>query len=45
MHVEFALGNTHMAAGDTFDGKEVNTDVKLMVRMDSKEENYILCLY
>ena len=27
-----------MAAGDTFDGKEVNTDVKLMIHMDSMEE-------
>ncbi len=38
MHTEFALGNTHMAAGDTFDGAEVNTDIKLMVHMDSQEE-------
>ena len=38
MHAEFALGTTHMAAGDTFDGKEVNTDVKLMIHMDSMEE-------
>lgn len=38
MHAEFALGSTHMAAGDTFDGKEINTDVKLMIHMDSMEE-------
>lgn len=38
MHAEFALGGTHMAAGDTFDGQGVNTDVKLMIRMDSMEE-------
>ncbi|MBO4999032.1 MAG: VOC family protein [Lachnospira sp.] len=38
MHVEFTLGNTHIAAGDTFDGKGVNTDMKLMVHMDSMEE-------
>lgn len=38
MHVEFALGSTHMAGGDTFDGTGVNTDVKLMIHMDSKEE-------
>ncbi|MCM1024995.1 MAG: VOC family protein [Roseburia sp.] len=38
MHVEFAIGNTRMAAGDTFDRAEVNTDVKLMIHMDSEEE-------
>lgn len=38
MHVEFILGNTHMAAGDSFDSTEVNTDIKLMIHMDSKEE-------
>ena len=38
MHVEFSLGNTHMAAGDSFDSVEVNTDIKLMIHMDSKEE-------
>lgn len=38
MHVEFALGNTHMAAGDSFDGREVNTDIKLMIHLDSEEE-------
>lgn len=38
MHVEFALGNTHMAAGDTFDRVDVNTGIKLMIHMDSAEE-------
>ncbi len=34
MHVEFALGSTHMAGGDTFDGTGANTDVRLMIHMD-----------
>ena len=38
MHVEFVLGSTHMAAGDSFDGRGVNTDIKLMIHMDSEEE-------
>lgn len=38
MHVEFTLGGTRMSGGDSFDTKEVNTDVKLMVHMDAKEE-------
>ena len=38
MHVEFALGNTRMAAGDTFDSEKVNTAIKLMIHMKSKEE-------
>jgi len=38
MHVEFALGNTRMAASDSFDNAEVNTAIKLMIHMDSKEE-------
>jgi PhnB protein len=38
MHVEFSLGNTHMAASDSFDGAEVNTDIKLMIHMNSHEE-------
>ena len=37
MHAEFALGNTRMAAGDTFDNESINTAVKLMIHMDSKE--------
>lgn len=38
MHVEFTLGNTRMAAGDTFDGAGVNTDIKLMIHMEDEEE-------
>lgn len=35
MHAEFTLGGTHMAASDSFDGTQVNTDIKLMIRMES----------
>ena len=28
MHTEFALGSTHMSAGDTFDCEGRNTDIK-----------------
>lgn len=38
MHVEFALGNTHMAAGDTFDRIDIDTGIKLMIHMESEEE-------
>lgn len=38
MHVEFTIGSTHMAAGDTFDCAEGNTDIKLMIHMESEEE-------
>lgn len=38
MHVEFVLGGTRMAAGDSFDCADVNTDIKLMVHMDSEAE-------
>lgn len=38
MHVEFLLGKTRMAAGDSFDCAEVNTDIKLMIHMDSESE-------
>ena len=38
MHVEFTLGNTRMSAGDSFDTGGVNTDIKLMVHLDSKTE-------
>ena len=38
MHVEFILGNTRMAAGDTFDCAGVNTDIKLMIHLDSEAE-------
>ncbi|MCX4322548.1 MAG: VOC family protein [Lachnospiraceae bacterium] len=38
MHVEFTIGGSRMAAGDSYDCKEVNTDIKLMLHMDSEEE-------
>lgn len=38
MHVEFVIGNTGMAAGDIFDCAEVNTDIKLMIHMDSEAD-------
>lgn len=38
MHVEFVLGDTRMAAGDSYDCNGVNTDIKLMIHMDSEEE-------
>ena len=38
MHAEFALGNTRMSAGDTFETAEANTDIKLMLHMDSEKE-------
>ena len=38
MHAEFALGNTRMAAADSFDNVDVNTTIKLMIHMPSKEE-------
>lgn len=38
MHVEFLLGGTRMAAGDAFDSAEGNTDIKLMIHMDSEEK-------
>ena len=38
MHARFILGNTNMAAGDNFDCSEVNTNIRLMIDMDSKEE-------
>lgn len=38
MHVEFLLGNTRMAASDSFDSAEVNTDIKLLIHMNSMEE-------
>ena len=36
MHVEFTLGGTHMSVGDSFDIGEVNTDIKLMIHMDTQ---------
>lgn len=38
MHVEFTLGSTRLAAGDTFDTQAVNTDIRLMVHLDNQEE-------
>ena len=38
MHAEFALGNTRMAAGDSFENMNVNTAIKLMIHMDSIED-------
>lgn len=38
MHVEFAIGSTHMAAGDGDGYGGVKTGIKLMIHMDSKEE-------
>lgn len=37
MHAEFTLGNTRMAAGDSFGNENANTAIKLMIHMDSKE--------
>lgn len=38
MHVEFVLGNTRMAAGDSYKDSDVNATIKLMIHMDSKED-------
>jgi len=38
MHVEFLLGKTRMAAADSFNGADINTDIKLMIHMNSMEE-------
>lgn len=38
MHAEFVIGNTRMAGGDTFNCADVNTDIKLMIHLDSEEE-------
>ena len=38
MHTEFTLGGSPMSAGDGYDSKKVNTGIKLMIHMDSKEE-------
>lgn len=38
MHVEFAVGNTRMAAGDVFDCADVNTGIKLMIHMEQETE-------
>ena len=36
MHTEFLLGETRMAAGDTFEGVVPNRSVKLMIHMESE---------
>lgn len=38
MHVEFAVGNTHMAAGDGDGYGGVKTGIKLMIHMNSEAE-------
>lgn len=38
MHAEFVLGNTRMAAGDSYKDSDVNATIKLMIHMDSKED-------
>ncbi len=38
MHVEFLLGETNMAAGDTFEAEVPNKATKLMIHMDTEEE-------
>lgn len=38
MHAEFMLGETNMAAGDTFEGEIPNKAVKLMIHTDTEEE-------
>lgn len=38
MHAEFQLGETSMAAGDTFEEEHPNSGTKLMVHMETKEE-------
>lgn len=37
MHVEFMLGETHMAAGDGYD-MQASRGMKLMIHMDAKDE-------
>ena len=34
MHAEFALGNTRMAAGDSYKDADVNAAIKLMIHMN-----------
>ena len=38
MHAEFALGNTRMSGGDSFEQGGGNTAIKLMIHMQSKEQ-------
>lgn len=37
MHVEFVLGDTRMAAGDSLDEMDTNTSIKLMVHLDTMD--------
>ena len=38
MHVEFAIGGTRMAAGDSYESKDADTSIKLMIHTSSKDE-------
>lgn len=38
MHMEFLLGGTRMAAGDSFDSPAGNTSIRLMIHMERKED-------
>lgn len=38
MRVEFVIGGTRMAAGDSMDGAKGNVDIELMVHMDTEAE-------
>ncbi|MBE5802773.1 MAG: hypothetical protein E7319_10895 [Clostridiales bacterium] len=38
MHAEFQLGSTRMSAGDSYQAGDGNTDIRLMVHMDTMEE-------
>ena len=38
MHAEFALGNTRMSASDACDPQGINTAIKLMIHMESKDD-------
>lgn len=38
LHAEFILGNVRMAAGDSVDYIETAADIRLMIRLESKEE-------
>ena len=38
MHVEFTLGGTRMAAGDSFDCADMKSPVRFMVHKESKED-------
>lgn len=38
MHAEFALGNTRMSGGDSFEHVEGNTAIKLMIHMETMDQ-------